>query len=217
MDAIKKSDIFPLAEKVADEFDNWQFITNKFKNKTLKHTTLLVVPLFYFRNGFCSGNPAFAINNNSINKLYKEATGEPLQYWTLSYRITPKAPQIDEFSGIRDMRRTIMTMEHDNPEGWIRAFLKRGIEQIHETFDLSSEAGILSTLPEVYHGLDAAIVSIAKCMLGDFDFVFRLHAGEIVDPDEHPFNEELLEAVMKKIPEWKKLYDEQGYILKPLK
>lgn len=94
---------------------------------------VLVIPAFTFRNGFCSGQPYFAFNNTSLNKLYTQATGNSLSSWTTAYFIRPKAPQIDEFSGIRDMRRTIMTMEHDNPEGWIRAFLKRGIEQIHET------------------------------------------------------------------------------------
>lgn len=219
IEAIRKSDILPLAEKVAEDYPDWKFVQSSgiFKNNTLKHTTLLIKSGITFRHGICSGTPMIALNNVSINKLYKEISNYTLTRGTISYYIKPKAPEIDEFSRILNMYRSIMNIERDNPEGWIRAFVKRGIGQIHETFDLSSEASLLATLPEDYRGERGTIVSIAKCMLGDFEFVHRLRAGEIVSREEQPYYEDSLDEIIKKIPEWKQRYESQGYILKPLK
>jgi hypothetical protein len=39
---VKKSDAIELCKKIANDYDGWEFISENFKNKKLKHTDVLL-------------------------------------------------------------------------------------------------------------------------------------------------------------------------------
>src|SRR5260370_42522271 len=65
-----KVDVQELCTEIAREFPGWGFSSDMFRNKTLKHTDLIVRPFSHFKGGMCHVQPSAALANKKVLKLY---------------------------------------------------------------------------------------------------------------------------------------------------
>ncbi len=70
-----KSDLYEICHEVAAEFSGWSFSSGQFKNKTLKHTDLIIHLGFGFECGTTPVQPSINIINKRVSKLCKSIFG----------------------------------------------------------------------------------------------------------------------------------------------
>jgi len=168
-----KPEIHKLCQELAAEFENWNFVGDEFKNKTLKHTTLIVRPGFTFQGGGdnpgCSMQPTIDVANNKANKLYQEIFGVKcsrtsfMRFQTVR-NLLHHYPENLRFQGyIWHHRQSHVATGGGKYEPWpktwigldearpaIKGMLMDGIDLIEKYYDLSSEENLLRNLPPKY-------------------------------------------------------------------
>ncbi|MFM0009007.1 hypothetical protein PQR46_00655 [Paraburkholderia sediminicola] len=80
-----KADLFDICQRVADEFPGWTFASGHFKNKTLKHSELIVHLGFGFERGTTPLQPSVTVNNKRALKLSKELLGAERETSTVNF------------------------------------------------------------------------------------------------------------------------------------
>ncbi len=162
-----------LCNEVAAEFANWSFVSEKFKNRTLKHTDLMVSPCFTFQGGSdnpgCSMQPAVEVAHKRTIKLYQEIFGvKPSRTSFMRFQtvrnLLHEYPENLRFQGhVWLRRRPFVVTGIDKQEPWpktwigfdeakpaIKGMLADGITLIEKYYDLSSEENLLRNLPPKY-------------------------------------------------------------------
>ncbi|WP_264997016.1 hypothetical protein, partial [Komagataeibacter xylinus] len=80
--ATLKGEVLALCKEIANKFENWEFSSEQFKNKSLKHTTLIVGPGLGFRRVGSRGEvtvfPGVYLNNKKTMLLCKKILGRQI-------------------------------------------------------------------------------------------------------------------------------------------
>src|ERR1700744_3477979 len=92
-----KTRLFDICGEVVSEFPDWSFSAGAFKNKTLKHSTMIIWSGVAFRNGNTPFQPCIFIEHRKSMTLYKKLFGYdlptsivPLQSIAQRLRHTPE-------------------------------------------------------------------------------------------------------------------------------
>lgn len=165
-----KDDLFDTCKDVAEAFPGWKFSAGEFKNKTIKHTDLVIPLGFGFVNGRTPLSPAVFIENKKTMKLFMSLIGfrQPtsiLLFRELANELT-RVPETFKVSAWieQDKRGYLAALASidktdENASKVIdlteaRAILEMvmldGIALIERHYDLTSEENLLNALPPKY-------------------------------------------------------------------
>lgn len=202
-----KQDLANICKEVATEFSGWSFASGKFKNRSLKHTDLVIDPGFAFDQGSASLTPSIKINNKKSMNLYNSIMGYRLSTSLVNFQVVAQelcclpehfrltswifedkasfissghvAPVVDErVIDIRDVTPVLVSMMQD------------GVAFIERHYDLSDERALLEHLPPRYETRHVnlpydemerqkgVMMCIVRILLGDFDFVKRYRSDD---------------------------------------
>jgi len=229
-----KHDIQRICTEIGGEFPGWSFTSGEFKNKTLKHTDLIVHLFSDFSDVRCFVSPAAMVANKRTAKLAKKILGYELDY--LSMILFQR--QSEEYQGPnsvfaiwREKTKTVMG-PHRKPIAWpsswidlneapayLRKVLRDGIGYLNQYYDLSSEEDLLRHLPTsekvwVRGGMEESagvMQCLAHVVLGDFDFVERYRRDEFKTVVPKRIAD--LDKIIAALPELKKRYAETGEVI----
>lgn len=232
-----KDDIYQICREVATEIEGWSFVTGSFKNKTLKHTDLIVDPGLYFKGGGCDTQPIAGVVNKKAAKLCKMVVGQDLwllrikfQLESADYRgltsvmhIYPeKFPAVDAHG--KSCPWPTQWIVREQAKDYFRKVLADGISFLHKYFDLTSEGNFLGHLPTTfkwmaggwpdgsfYDGQDGIMLCVAALVRGDFDFVERYASDDF--KTGRPKREVELSKIMAALPGLKRKYAEMGTVI----
>jgi hypothetical protein len=170
-----KDDLYGVCKEVAAEFPGWDFVSGQFKNKSLKHTDLIIHPGFFFDRGFTPLQPGITINNKKALKLSKYILGierstsivnfqviaqtltnmpEPLRLMGTicqdkkSYMEEVRASGRFDEKTVKMLDDTAIDITEVRPV--LVAMMEDGISFIEKRYDLSSEENLLKGLPAKY-------------------------------------------------------------------
>jgi hypothetical protein len=149
---LKKAEIITLCKHIALDYEDWEFVAGSFKYKKLKHTVLMVNPLWVFSSGSASCEPIVAIANKKIDKILSHIHRNPS--WSHHMDI------INIETG-HPLTFRIYDIEKDDAENMIRAFFDDGLVMIEKTYDARTEEAILKSIPIAtlnYAGLKTAVI-----------------------------------------------------------
>ncbi|MBX3585257.1 MAG: hypothetical protein KF796_01345 [Ramlibacter sp.] len=234
-----KDDVYHICNEVAGEFEGWSFATGSFRNKTLKHTELIVSPGFYFRGGGCNTQPDAGVVNRRAAKLFKFFFGQDL--WILRilfqmeledyYRASPhyvtqifseRFPAVDMYGrpGPWPEQWIVLTQSKD----YLKKVLADGIDVINKYFDLSSEENFLNHLPTgfkkreagyvenaFYEDLGGIMLCIAALVRGDFAFVEKFASDDF--KTLIPKREVELKKILAALPDLRRQFAETGKVI----
>lgn len=231
-----KPTIFRICSEIANEFPDWSFSAGKFKNKTLRHTDLVVSPFSDFKGGKCSVNPAAAIVNKNTIALGNNILGRDPIYTSV---ILHKR-QLEEYRGEKAVRtiwpekfafidaQGVCRSPQDWPvsfivlneaPGYLRKVLQDGIGFLKQYYDFTSEEHLLRHLPAsekvwAVGGMEegaGVMQCLAHIVVGDFRFVEYYCSDDFktVYPKKTPD----LDKIIATLPELKKRYAETGKVI----
>ena len=215
-----KQQVNALAKEVASEYEDWEYVAGAFKNKTLKHTELIIRPSFSYSYGTnVNSTPHYEIKNKKVGKFLKRYGFESYnESFTWSYRFI-QAGKPDNFHVNQRFYNYDIIMSKRGKrvselKDFLRGIMDEGIMLLPEKFDFSSEEALLRSIPEVlktYSPQRAVVLCAAKILIGDFDFIERFYNGEIVE--ERRFDKEKIKKILDDIPNLKKMWEEHGRIV----
>jgi hypothetical protein len=237
-----KSDLHQICNEIASEFDDWSFTTSGvFKNKTLKHSDLIISPGFTFTSltPSCSTQPTAKVSNKKVAKLFKQFIG--WDRWTVGiafqmesndyrFHTSPLHPTniFPEKFAFKDEHG----VQQEWPASWIvqaqakdyvRGVLTDGIGYLNKYFDFSSEENLLRHLPvgykdrckeldyDFYEGINGIAHCLAAIVIGNFDFVERYASNEF--KTIVPKNEEDLKKILAALPELRRKFELTGKVI----
>jgi hypothetical protein len=238
-----KEYLYDICKKVAAEFPGWNFTAGQFKNKSLKHTDLLVSLGFAFENGRTPLGPAVRIENKKSMKLHKNLLGFSgatsfLTFQDLANELIYMPEVVRENAWIDQNKKTFLayvtsinkayladtTIDMTEAKPVLHAVMRDGVSLIRKYYDLSSEENLLKAMPPKY--------TPKKSFSGSYDVyerqkgvmmcIVRLVLGdfEFVEryrSDEYqtvyPKRTVELDKVIAALPELKKRYAETGSVI----
>lgn len=236
-----KPQLFQLCKNVASEFEGWSFVGDVFKNKTLKHSKLIVRPWFSFKGGenpMASIGPAVYIVNKKLMALCQQVIGhQPIYALKIEFQSVRDElqyfPKNLRMSGAIWGHRQRFTDQHGTempwPDNWItlsearpaiNGMLMDGIALINKYYDLSSEECLLNNLPLDFkvvghHGgiekLSGILICLIHIMRGDFDYFEHYSSDDF--KTVYPKNSEDLNKIMAALPDLKRKYAEVGTVI----
>ncbi len=170
-----KDRVYAACNEVAAEFPGWGFVSGQFKNKSLKHTDLIIHPGFFFRGGSTPLQPSIAIDNKKALKLSKYILGierstsivnfqviaqtlanmpEPLRLGGTICQDKNFYMEVARVHGNYDEKALKMhndrTIDVTEVRPVLVAMMQDGISFIENHYDLSSEEAFLRGLPAKY-------------------------------------------------------------------
>ena len=164
-----KENLYAICREVADEFPGWSFTGGDFKNKSVKHTTQIVMLGFGFENGRTPLQPSVWIENRKTLKLYKyllsysvptsillfQVLANELTHMPEHLRIGAWINQdrqrfLDYVTSIGKAQHADDVLDITEAKPVLRAVLQDGIALIERHYDLSSEENFLKALPPKY-------------------------------------------------------------------
>jgi hypothetical protein len=235
-----KADIFGICSDVAAEFSGWSFVSGQFKNKTLKHTDLLIDPGFAFRQGTTPVQPSVAVDNKNVGILCKRIFGgaspasivslqvvaHMLEYTSEKLRLGFWVVQNkEEFLSVGRPSESVIdkTLDITEARSALIATMEDGISFIDKHYDLSSEERLLQALPATYVTRHAkspydemdrwkgVMVCVIHVLLGDFGFVDRYLSDDF--ETIFPKRTADLEKIIEALPELERRYAETGSVI----
>lgn len=227
---------------MAGEFDDWSFTsTGEFKNKTLKHTDLIVSPGFFFTSitPSCSTQPLASVKNKAVAKLLKHFFGwnRPTLFIIYSlesndyrFHTSPLHPTniFPEKFAFKDEHG----VQQEWPASWIvqaqakdyvRGVLTDGIGFLNKYFDFSSEENLLRHLPvgykdrckeldfDFYENRDGIVHCLAAIAVGNFDFVEHYASDDFTTIV--PKDDENLQKILAALPELRLKFELTGKVI----
>ncbi|WED25516.1 hypothetical protein L3V77_10600 [Vibrio sp. DW001] len=218
-----KQDLFSLCKEIAQKYDGWVYTAGAFKYKLLKHSDIVVHPLWSFNGLRGTIRPRVVINNKRVERLFSELTEKEKDDWTfkLNHHLQrPEKYHAENFQIFRSRnsmegfkwRDNYLTL--DEAADFIQGVLQDGIEIIEQNYNLNSERELLENLPEEYETIqgtsycrlyeedEGAKYCLARIMLGDFDYIERYYRDEI--KTFRPKHKTDLERIIAALPELKK-------------
>jgi hypothetical protein len=173
-----KNTMYQICETIAEEFPEWPFKSGVFKNKSLKHSDLMISPSFYFDRGDTAIQPSIRINNKKVSKLSNILLGSGrdaslVNFQELDPLLIPAClpeNQRPSWRVYEDKRPIIAALHIPGPYyskekaeaiektmldaaesiPILRSIMKDGITFIDRHYDLSSEENFLKALPARY-------------------------------------------------------------------
>ena len=232
-----KASMYQICAEVASEFEGWTFVSGRFKNKTLKHTDLIVDPGFYFRGGGCYTQPCAAVTNKRAKKLGQLVLG--WDDWILFIKFQLESADYrgpTSVTNIYPERHPTVDM-HRKPCSWptqwlvqaqakdyLRKVMHDGIGFLHKYFDFTSEESFLNHLPTTYKwmdggwpdgsfydGQDGIMLCIAALARADFAFVEHYASDDF--KTDIPKRTVELEKILAALPDLKRKYAETGKVI----
>ena len=211
---MNKSEVKNFCIQLANEHLGWEYKANSFKNKTLKHSEVLIDTVWVFH---LSAMPSVIVYNKSVNKIFKESFQDFQTKWTA--RMLILSP--DAHNHCMIYQKLVHTLP--DAEVYIRDFFERGLDLVERYFSNPDEKEFLAGYPiygefpnpstaEGYEGLGNCI---ARAILLDFDYVERFIKDDF--PTVRPIYEPYRERVAQWLPVWKERAAETGSILPPKK
>lgn len=235
-----KARLYDICSEVASEFQNWTFSSGEFKNKTLKHTTLIISPGFSFERNSTPLQPAIFVNHKRSMSLFRKLNGNELPTSMVLFQVI--AQQLghipDDLRGVSwifDDKNLQMTLAPPSEQAKkrmidisesrsvLRSVMMDGIDVINKLYDLSSEENFLRNFPPKYKTRASTIpydefekqkgimVCIVRALIGDFDFIEKYRSDSYQTIFPKRIKE--LDNVIAALPEWKRLYAETGKIV----
>jgi hypothetical protein len=235
-----KADLFEICNEVAAKFPGWSFVSGQFKNKTLKHTDLLIHPGFAFRQGTTPVQPSVVVDNKRADILAKRIFGGGSPVSSVSLQVvahtlerTPEKLRLgfwivqnkEEFLSVGQPSQAVRDKVLDITESHsaLMAMMEDGIAFIENHYNLSSEESLLRALPAKYTTRHAnspydemdrwkgVMVCVIHVLLGDFDFVDR-YLGDDFETI-FPKRKDDLEKIVAAMPDLKRHYAETGSVI----
>lgn len=80
MSSLSRKDVAPICKAIASEHEGWQYTGDKFKYKIIKHSILMIDPLWHSNIG---AQPVVWLENKQATKLMKQV--EENNYGGVSY------------------------------------------------------------------------------------------------------------------------------------
>lgn len=203
-----------LCKKIVQDYESWEYTANAFKNKSHKHTELMIDMLWTGSSVSISSQPVVIISNKKIEKIWKKYIVRSVG-WTQFMRIMNPVDQRLQY------RARIKDLVADNAEGYIRDVLNIGIRMLEENWDFSSEENLLRNLPaddptlsDGKNGLleddSGTRYCIARMLLGDFEYIQDFYNDEV--KTKRPKRKADLEKLMQHVADMKSAYDKQGIL-----
>ena len=234
-----KAEIYDVCNEIVSEFPGWSFSSGQFKNKSLKHSDLVVHLGFAFESSVTSLIPSLSVENKKVMKLMKSLVGYEQATSLVSFQAITKllSNTPEQFRGITWITQNKSAFcagasadsDHDNvldisqARSVLREILKDGIEFFSKNYDLSDEESLLKSLPvsyptqhpnSPYDQIDrqkGIALCVAHIVLGDFDFV------ELYKSDEYktvfPKRTTDIEKILVALPDLKKRFEETGSVI----
>ncbi|CAH0445717.1 hypothetical protein [Ralstonia pseudosolanacearum] len=235
-----KPDLYEICRGVADEFSGWGFSSGQFKNKTLKHTDLIVHLGFGFEGGATPVQPSIHIINKRVSKLCRSIFGVDgyasivsLQAASNTLKYTPEKLRTgfwvvqhkEEFLSLGQASQAVedVTLDMIEARAALVATMKDGISFIENHYDLGGEDALLRGLPAKYttrhvnspydqmEKMKGVMICLVRILLGDFDFVLNYRSDEFKTLFPKRFVE--LDRIIEVLPELKRKYDETGAVI----
>lgn len=235
-----KSNLFEICKDVAVEFPDWIFVSGQFKNKSLRHTDLIIHPGFGFDNGITPLQPGVIVNHKRSMALYKKINGyelstsivnfqavsQTLIYMPECFRLTSWISQNKKnylFESKASKVVEAVTMDITEAYSVLVAMMKDGISFIEKHYDLSSEENFLKKLPPKYttrhvnspydelEKQKGVMMCIVHILLGDFDFVERYQSADF--ETIFPKRTTELDKIMSALPELRRKFAETGAVI----
>lgn len=171
-----RDDLYRICKEVAADYDDWNFVSGEFKNKTLKHSELQIDPGFFCKDSNTPLNPWILVRNKRVEKLCAKVIGKwkgpvsriafqniykELHYMPEGMRVSGKIvankraymsdvklykPNDKNYYKARDEK----TVDVSDSYPVLSAMMKDGISLFQKYYDLSSEDNLLRGLPAKY-------------------------------------------------------------------
>jgi len=175
MNRIFKDRIYQMCAEIGVEFEGWEFSAGKFKNKSLKHSDLFILPGFGFKDENTPLQPAVSILNKKASVLSKNIVGyelstslinfqviaNELQYMPERLRVSAaifqdknlyleavRAPGAYDDQMVKALEETALDLSE--ARSVLRAMMEDAISLFERFYDLSSEENLLKNLPPKY-------------------------------------------------------------------
>lgn len=201
MNSLSRKDVAPICKAIASQHEGWQYIGETFKYKNLKHSILMIEPLWYFNIG---AQPVVWLENKQTTKLYKQLGNSH----KVSYRISEKTI-LRPGATLETQVYSKLVYTLPEAEEYIRDFFQRGLEVIQKYYPYTDEKELLENLPLDLEQNMGIGYCLARVVLHDFDFVRRYINDEIktVNPKDKE-----IEKIRELLPVWEKNYHETGSV-----
>ncbi|MDB0573863.1 hypothetical protein LBW59_24270 [Ralstonia solanacearum] len=235
-----KSDLHEICRAVADEFPGWGFSSGQFKNKTLKHTDLIIHLGLGFESGVTPVQPSINVINKRLSKLCKRIFGVDgyasivsLQAVAHTLQYTPEklrtgfwvAQDRAGFLALGQASPAVedVTIDLNQARSALIATMKDGISFIESHYDLDDEGALLRGLPAKYETrhenspydqmekMKGVMICLVRILLGDFDFILNYRDDDFKTIFPKRFAE--LDKIIEALPELKKRYEEAGLVI----
>lgn len=159
-----KKDVAELCKRISGEKESWKYVSSRFINVELKHTTLLVDPLWSFSSDSVLCQWIAGVHNKRIEKVLG-LIGKSSS-WTHRYRIDDQGEKFP-------FRKRIYNLYEDDAERYFRVMLEAGISLLSKSYSFSSEYEFLKNLPEEVEEIGGVKYCISRILIGDMDYVYR--------------------------------------------
>ena len=167
---VKKVEIIDLCKRIAEDYEGWEFVSNGFKDKRLKHSDKLINPLWTFSPGSALTQPLVGVYVKKIEKIYTQIHSK--DYWT---HFVTHISHYDEYkSNFR-----VNDIVKDKAEYRIRRIVDQGLALLEKTYDFSSEQALLDSIPFSNEEADGVKKCILQGMYGNYDFIKQYYNEEI--------------------------------------
>lgn len=235
-----KENIYSICAEVSSLFPGWDFASGQFRNKTLKHTDLIVHLGFGFEANTTPVQPSIAINNKRAGKLCRRLLGTDSYTSVVSLQVvghtlvyTPENLRFgywilqnkDDFSSVGQSNQAVRDTALDISEARsaLISTMKDSIAFIESHYDLSSEESLLKGLPAKYatrhvnspydqeEKFKGVMLCLVRILLGDFDFVARYQSDDFITM--FPKRVPELNKIMMALPELKDRFAEAGTVI----
>ncbi|MFJ3057908.1 hypothetical protein [Herbaspirillum sp. NPDC087042] len=235
-----KEELYSVCNDVAAVFPGWRFESGKFKNKSLKHTDLIVHLGFGFEKDTTPVCPSINISNKRLSKLSKQILGADGYASSVSMQViartlshTPEKLRTGfwieknkDSSYLRDggdQSVESVTVDILNASTVLMAVMKDAISFIEGHYDLSSEANMLSGLPVKYttrhvnspydqqEKMKGVMLCLVHLLYGDFDFVENYRSEAF--GTIFPKRTVELDKIIAVLPVLKKHFSETGSVI----
>jgi len=170
-----KDRVYQMCVELAGEFEGWGFAAGKFKNRSLRHTDLFILPGFSFDDDSTLLQPAVWLQNKRASALCKRVIGydlstsvinfqaiaNELRYMPENLRFTASifenkrlyleavhAPGVYDHKMVKALEEKAIDLSEARPV--LRAMMQDGTSLIERLYDLSSEDNLLKGLPPKY-------------------------------------------------------------------
>lgn len=203
--SLSRKAVTPLCRQIAAEHDGWRYVSEAFKNTTLKHSTLYIYPFWALQ---LSAQPKVILTNKKVNKLYKQYT-DLSQPWAMKEEWISKTTILAPGATQDNMvyQKLVFTLEE--AEVYIRDFFARGLAVIEKHYAYCNERELLENMPVNLEQNMGIGYCLSRVVLHDFDFVRRYVNDEI--PTNTPKDKEI-EDIKRLLPVWEKNYQETGSV-----